>query len=44
MTLTAELKKKITTEMENKYFLKFEKQISYLGNGVYSIPNKYLFY
>jgi hypothetical protein len=43
MTLTAELKKKITTEMENKY-LKFEKQISYLGNGVYSIPNKYLFY
>jgi hypothetical protein len=31
MTLTAELKKKITTEMENKY-LKFENK-HHLGNG-----------
>jgi RNA binding exosome subunit len=38
MTLIAELEKKITTEMENKYFPKFEKQAAYLGNGVYSIP------
>ena len=38
MTLVAELEKKITTEMENKYFPKFEKQAAYLGNGVYSIP------
>ena len=38
MKLEAELEKKITTEMENKYFPKFEKQAAYLGNGVYSIP------
>jgi len=38
MTLTEELEKKITKEMENKYFPKFEKQAAYLGNGVYSIP------
>jgi len=38
MTLIAELEKKITKEMENKYFPKFERQAAYLGNGVYSIP------
>jgi hypothetical protein len=41
MTLTAELKKKITTEMENKYFPNLKA--SYLGNG-FTICNKYLFY
>jgi hypothetical protein len=39
MTLTEELEKKITEEMENKYFPKFQKQAGYLGNGVYSIPS-----
>ena len=38
MNLVAELEKKITPEMETKYFPKFEKQAAYLGNGVYSIP------
>lgn len=38
MTLVAKLEKKITKEMENKYFPKFQKQAAYLGNGIYSIP------
>jgi hypothetical protein len=38
MSLIDELEPKITKEMEDKHFPRFEKQAAYLGNGVYSIP------
>lgn len=38
MSLIQKLEKKITKQMEERYFPKFEKQARYLGNGVYSIP------
>ena len=43
MTLIEELQMKITSDMENKHFPKFEKQASHLGNGVYSIPGTNLY-
>lgn len=37
------LERKITQEMEDKYFFNFSKQASYVGNGVYSVPMSNIF-
>ena len=39
--ITIELEGKITKEMEDKYFPKFEKQSRYMGNGIYSMADLY---
>lgn len=31
------LEKKLTPEIENKYWKRFEKQSGYLGNGIYTV-------
>ena len=41
MNLIQKLEKKITKEMEEKHYPRFEKYASYLGNGVYGIRGLY---
>ncbi len=43
MTITTQLEKKITQEMEDKYFPQFEKQAGYVGNGIYRMTGTNLF-
>jgi hypothetical protein len=37
------LERKITSEMENKWYNKFSKQAQYMGNGVYGIPMAHIY-
>lgn len=41
MTLTEELEKKITKEMEDKHYPNFSRFAGYAGNGVYCISTLY---
>lgn len=42
-TLIEELESKISKDLEDKYFEKFSKQASYIGNGIYNVSGTDLY-